>query len=455
MKTIEIVKRNMPKCSLIVYLLLAFIILGCKKDDAPPITPVTVIESAPEEEPVLSSEKQLIGFRFTGIENNGVTVDIPGEIDELGKTIALEMPSGTEINALEPNLEIPDMAVYEPTGLQDFSTPINYTITAEDGTSSTYLVTIDVALSQKEILLLISAANPENTLDWKETDNLSDWEEVTLDANGIITELALSQRKLSQLPPEIGQLTNLKVFVLNFNQLTSLPPEIGKLGNLVTLDLTYNNLSNMPSDIGQLGSLEYLNLGENDLRSLPSEIGQLSSLIELRLYNNDLNSLPPEIGQLSRLVALGLYINNLSSLPPEIGQLGSLENLNLGGNDLSSLPQEIGQLASLEKLNLFNNELSGLPIEMNQLVNLKTLYLSSNNLSEFDHVPFIPSGGIGDITIGCATETNLEELTLSGNPGLEVLDQCICDLDLDMGGTINIDVVPNRVECKSSDVIGN
>ncbi len=64
---------------------------GCNKDDAPPHVPLAEVESIPkegeeeeeeEEELKLSSEKQIAGFQFTGIENNGVTFDIPGEIDE-------------------------------------------------------------------------------------------------------------------------------------------------------------------------------------------------------------------------------------------------------------------------------------------------------------------------------------------------------------------------------------
>ncbi len=404
------------KTKLLVLGMVLGFLMACGKDE-------------PTPEPVKSSEKQITVFRFTGIENNGVTVNIVGEIDEQGKTIAIEMPSTTEITALEPELEVPDMAVYEPTGPQDFSTPINYTVTAEDGTIRTYLVTVEVALSQKEILLLISAANPGNILDWKETDNLSDWEEVILDGNGNIIWLGLEERSLTILSAEIGQ-----------------------LGSLEILSLSHNNLSSLPPEIGQLGSLKELYLNGIGLSSLPPEIGQLGSLKELYLNGIGLSSLPPEIGQLGSLEVLSLFSNNLSNLPPEIGQLGSLEGLSLALNNLSSLPPEIGQLNSLEALILSFNNLSSLPIELKQLVNLRVLDLANNNLSQFNHVPFKPSGGI-ITTIGCSTETNLEFLLLDGNSDLEVLDQCICDLDLDMGGTVEIDVVPDGVSCVGN-VIG-
>lgn len=437
MKTLKSRSKKTPLRNLFILILTIASIIGCSKDETIP-TPGPVQQQNPEPEPeselVLSSDKQMTGFRFAGLEINGVTVDIPGEIDEEAKTIAIEMPSGTKITALEPEVETPDNAVYEPTGPQDFSTPINYTVTAEDGTSRTYLVTVALALSQKEILLIIYDANPGNTLNWNETDNLSDWTGVTLDGVGNITRLALAESQLTTIPSEIGQLGRLERLGLSFNSLSSLPPEIGQLNSLNRLNLLSNDLSSLPPEIGQLGNLEILFLGDNDLSSLPPEIGQLGNLLNLDLSGNNLASLSPEIGQLGRLEGLGLSANNLVSLPAEIGQLNSLLGLNLRGNELSSLP-----------------------IEMNQLVNLSFLDLRENKLSAFNDVAFIPSDGFGDITpaAGCATETNLETLLLSGNPDLKDLNQCVCDLDLDKGGTVDIDVVPDGINCVANDVISD
>ncbi|MCK0189465.1 leucine-rich repeat domain-containing protein [Arenibacter sp. F20364] len=441
------------KTKLFFLAILLGLFFACSKDE-PTSIKEPVKQQKPIPETVKSSEKQITDFRFTGIDNNGVKVDIPGEIDEQAKAIATKMPSGTEITALEPVLEIPDAAVYEPLGPQDFSTPINYTVTAEDGTSRTYLTTVEVALSQKEILLRITAANPNSTLDWKEIDDLNDWEEVTLDENGLIVEINLFKKNIAIVPPEIGQLSYLGTLLLNHNDLHSLPPEIGQLSNLQFLDLNLNELSSLPKEIGHLSSLETLTFSSNSLNSLPPEFGQLSSLRFLNLTNNKLDNLPPEIGQLSSLEILGLQDNYLSSLPPEIGQLSNLEGLFLDFNDLSSLPSEIGQLSSLRTLSLTKNNISSLPSEMRQLVNLKELYLNDNNLSQFNHVPYIASGD-NTPSVGCSTEaTNLEHLGLLGNPALEALKQCICDLDTDMGGTVDIDVVPNLVRCEGDVVSG-
>ncbi|MEO1523266.1 MAG: hypothetical protein AAFU78_21170, partial [Cyanobacteria bacterium J06633_2] len=62
-----------------------------------------------------------------------------------------------------------------------------------------------------------------------------------------VTELDLSGHELTELPPEIGQLTQLKTLILGKydqqtyryigNQLSALPPEIGQLTSLQQLYL--------------------------------------------------------------------------------------------------------------------------------------------------------------------------------------------------------------------------
>ncbi|BBI16266.1 leucine-rich repeat domain-containing protein [Neochlamydia sp. S13] len=184
------------------------------------------------------------------------------------------------------------------------------------------------------------------------------------------THLDLSESGLTFLPPEIGQLSQLKELDLSKNNLTTLPIEIGQLSQLHKLNLQQNQLNALPAAIGQLPKLKRLWLSNNQLNALPAAIGQLSQLEWLDLSSNKLNALPAEIGQLSQLVLLYLQQNQLTALPAEIGQLARLRTLNLSRNQLTSLPTEIGQLTQLYRLNLQQNQLAVLPTEIGQLSQL-------------------------------------------------------------------------------------
>jgi len=104
------------------------------------------------------------------------------------------------------------------------------------------------------------------------------------------TELDLSKKGLTTLPPEIGLLLNLLVLKLERNELRTLPPEIGNLTNLTHVHLNDNQLTTLPSGIVQLKNLTRLEIDGNQFTALPREIGELTNLEILSLKGNSIAS---------------------------------------------------------------------------------------------------------------------------------------------------------------------
>lgn len=72
-----------------------------------------------------------------------------GVIDEEGKTIAVSVASGTDLTALVATLEATGVKVQvanknQTSGetVNDFTSPKNYKVTAENGNSATYAVSV-------------------------------------------------------------------------------------------------------------------------------------------------------------------------------------------------------------------------------------------------------------------------------------------------------------------------
>ncbi len=75
-------------------------------------------------------------------EIESVTIDdVEGVID--GQTITVTLPAGTDVTALEPVIAHTGKII-SPTGVQDFTEPVDYTITAEDFKTNLYQIVVEV-----------------------------------------------------------------------------------------------------------------------------------------------------------------------------------------------------------------------------------------------------------------------------------------------------------------------
>ena len=87
--------------------------------------------------------------------------------------------------------------------------------------------------------------NWEDNDSWLSDAPLGEWEGVTIDSNGRVTDLDLFENELSgEIPPELGGLVSLTELFLQKNELSGeIPPELGNLANLKVLYIAGNQLN--------------------------------------------------------------------------------------------------------------------------------------------------------------------------------------------------------------------
>jgi len=85
-----------------------------------------------------SSEKAITSFQLAGKN---------GTIDEANHTIAFTVPYGTDIKSLTPTIAVSQKATVSPASgvAQNFTNPVEYTVTAQDDSTHKYTVTVTVA----------------------------------------------------------------------------------------------------------------------------------------------------------------------------------------------------------------------------------------------------------------------------------------------------------------------
>ena len=273
----------------------------------------------------------------------------------------------------------------------------------------------------------------DNT-NWLSNKPLNEWYGVTTDANGRVTQLVLGYNRLfGEIPPTLGNLSNVTVLDLSVNRLSGdLPSELGGLSRLSELSLHNNQLSGqIPSELGNIANLQVLRLGRNSLGGeIPRELGSLSSLRVLDLRSCGLRGrIPHELGNLFNLESLMLYWNGFEGgIPAALGNLSNLESLSLFGAGLSGeIPRELGSLSNLRSLDLRSNGFTGaIPPELGNLSNLEELWLSFNSLSGRIPAELVSLSNLkrldlernqlsGPIPAQLGSMSGLESLYLSGN----------------------------------------
>ena len=208
----------------------------------------------------------------------------------------------------------------------------------------------------------------QSSLDgWRSDAPLGEWEGVTTDSNGRVTEIDIVAWDYEELPWELGNLAYLEVLRIEKagqGQATyyviGIPPDLGNLTNLRVLRLT---------------SLNSPGRGKREALKLPPELGNLTNLEELVLSNiSIIEKIPAELGNLANLQSLSLS-GVSGEIPAELGNLANLQSLSLSGDFSGEIPAELGNLANLEVLRLSGDFSGEIPAELGNLANLKELGL--------------------------------------------------------------------------------
>ncbi|HEY8929041.1 MAG TPA: DUF5018 domain-containing protein, partial [Mucilaginibacter sp.] len=100
-----------------------------------------------------SAAKDILSFAF-----NGLTPAVKCTINNTAKTITGTVPAGTDLTKLVPTITASDKAYIKPASgfAANFTKPVSFSVTAEDGTYVTYVATILTGSTSAKDLLTLS-----------------------------------------------------------------------------------------------------------------------------------------------------------------------------------------------------------------------------------------------------------------------------------------------------------
>ena len=128
--------------------------------------------------------------------------------------------------------------------------------------------------------------------------------------------------------PTIFGCTEMRALTLTGTSITKIPPGLANLQRLETLVLVGNRrLTTLPDDLVELSELRHMRVDHNCLKRLPERIGRLRSLAELVAYDNAIRELPPSIYTMKKLRWLELQGNRLVGPPTQLMKMKGLRHL--------------------------------------------------------------------------------------------------------------------------------
>ncbi|MEM7485693.1 MAG: DUF5018 domain-containing protein [Bacteroidota bacterium] len=407
-----------------------FVLAACSKDDDNENGTDT------EKEVEKSDAKEITAFTFLANDNASLSQDVRSSIDKEEKTVTAEVPVGTDVKALIPTIVLSEKATVDPKDKTavDFSEAVTYTVTAEDGSTVQYLVTVIIGKSSAKAITAFKFLASDN-------DALSSDVEATVDeGQKTITAEVPSGTDVKALSPTI-----------TFSALASVSPK-----NKTAMDFSDAVEYTVTASDGSAQKYTVkVNVGESSAKAitsftfLASDNDVLSSDVEATIDEEgktimvevppgtDIKALKPTVevsdnatvnpgdketidfseaveyvvtaaddseqkytvtvtkALTDREILIALYnANRLNTTGWDIEEEdlskwegitvvnGRVTEISVVLKRISAIPESIAGLTELEKLSLINNGIRQLPAGIGKLTKLKVLNLSLNQISE-------------------------------------------------------------------------
>ncbi len=373
-----------------------------------------------------NNESKIIKFGFDKDKNPSANLsgDVSGIIE--GNAITIEFPAEVNISALIPTIELSSGATINPGPemVQNFTNPLTYTVTAQDGVTKTeYSIE-----SYKDAISKVTF-----TVDGKEYNASINGQDVSLELpagttlNSLIPIIETSNGiTVSPTSGEAQDFNELLVYTITRNDGTTQEYRF----DVYIEDSPRSDRAVLVEFYKANYKLDNLNLPVEYLRNWDLNATEIDNWSGVTLNGSGrvvsfsiaaaaivtVYELPPSIGKLSMLQSLSIISSKLSQLPDEINNLHNLMFLTLIDNRLTSLPIKLDEIDQLVVLDLGQNDIQTIQVDvLRQLVGLTSLRLNDNNISE------IPRA-LGDLRT-----SNLGTLDLRGNPVTNIPKE-VCEL---------------------------
>ena len=243
--------------------LVMVIIISCSKDESDTSTnnDTGTIKSVEED----TDTNAILSFIFETGVNRSIDTEVVATIDQEERTILAIVPFNTDVSALVPSIIISDAATIDKRGFQDFTNSVIYSVTAEDGSTSSYTVTVIVAALQQTSSFVSTwkTTSPNESITIYVNPSITgynyqiDWGDGTVEINrsgDAIHEYSIPRNYTVQISMDFPAIFSPSTDTENANKLQS----IENWGSITwqSMDFAFRNCINLTYNASDIPNLE-------------------------------------------------------------------------------------------------------------------------------------------------------------------------------------------------------